>query len=171
MRVTLIAALAQNRVIGRDNALPWHLPDDMKHFREQTTGHHVVMGRRTFESMGRPLPRRTNIVLSTRASWGAEGVAVARDTEAALTLARQAGEENLFVIGGETIYEAFWPSADAMLLTRVDATVEGDVRFPEFDESNGPASAWQLLSESHHASDARHLQAFRFQHWERRPAT
>lgn len=169
MKISLIAALAENRVIGRDNALPWRLPADMKRFREYTTGHCVVMGRRTFESMGHPLPQRTNIVLSRQPAWQSEGVRVVSDPLAALALAREAGEDHLFVIGGEAVFAAFLERADALLLTRVDAHLGGDAHFPAFDESNQPGSPWQLREERLHERDERHDQAFRFQHWVRGP--
>ena len=167
MKISLIAALAENRVIGRDNRLPWRLPDDMKRFRQRTTGHCVVMGRRTFESLERPLPKRTNIVLSTQSGWKAQGVHVAQNLSAAVALASEAGEENLFVLGGEAVFAAFLENADELLLTRVAAKLDGDAYFPAFDESNRAPSPWRLVEEIPHTQDERHAHAFRFQDWHR----
>ena len=167
MKISLIAALAENRVIGRDNRLPWRLPDDMKRFRQRTTGHCVVMGRLTFESLERPLPKRTNIVLSSQPGWKAQGVHVAKDLLAAVSLARETGEENLFVIGGEAVFASFLESANELLLTRVAAELDGDAYFPAFDESNQAPSPWRLIEQIPHPEDERHAHAFCFQDWHR----
>ena len=106
MRIALVAALADNRVIGRKNSLPWHLPDDLKRFRALTVGHCVLMGHRTYASIGRPLPERANIVLSRNPGTSHEGVHVSLDLDAGLAVAREGGHESVFVIGGETVYAA-----------------------------------------------------------------
>ncbi|AAR33902.1 dihydrofolate reductase [Geobacter sulfurreducens] len=129
MRITLIAAMAENRVIGNRGAIPWHLPDDLARFRAITLGHPVLMGRRTFESIGRPLPGRLNIVLSHREGYAPPGCLVARDLAAALELARDAAE--LFVCGGGELYREALPLADRILLTLVQGEFPGDVTFPE----------------------------------------
>lgn len=129
MRITLIAAMAENRVIGNRGAIPWHLPDDLARFRAITLGHPVLMGRRTFESIGRPLPGRLNIVLSHREGYAPPGCLVARDLAAALELARDAAE--LFVCGGGELYREALPLADRILLTLVRGEFPGDVTFPE----------------------------------------
>ena len=130
--MVLVAAVADNGVIGRDGRLPWHLPEDLAHFRRLTTGHVVLMGRRTYESVGRPLPRRTNIVLTRRADWSPPGVLTAPDLESAV---RIAGDHpgDLMVIGGAEVYAAAMPFADAQVLTRVHQHPPGGVRYPPYD--------------------------------------
>jgi dihydrofolate reductase len=135
-RIALIWAMARNRVIGRDNALPWRLPADMRHFRELTTGHPVLMGRKTFESLGRPLPGRTNIVITSDRRYIAQGCIVAHSLDEALALAAphaRPHDPRIFVIGGEKLYAQMLPHADLLYVTLVEAEIEGDVRFPEFD--------------------------------------
>ena len=136
MKVSLLAAVARGGVIGRDGTVPWHVPEDMARFRELTTGHTVVMGRRTWESLPdryRPLPGRRNIVVTRNAAWSADGAERAGSLEAALALA--AGAEHVFVIGGAEIYAAALSLADELLLTEVDLDVEGDTFFPEWDRA------------------------------------
>lgn len=129
MKVSLILAVSENGVIGRDNRLPWHLSADLRRFRQLTMGHHILMGRRTWESIGKPLPGRTSVVL-TRGSFEAPaGVLVAPSLDQALDLARAAGETEAFVLGGSAVFEAALPRTDRVYLTRVLAAVEGDVRF------------------------------------------
>lgn len=128
-RLSLIAALAANGVIGAGNALPWRLPEDLKRFKALTLGHPVIMGRKTFESIGRPLPGRRNIVLSRRPEYFAAGCIVAHDLESALAAAGDADE--LFVIGGGELYREALPLADRIYLTIVHGEAQGDVLFPE----------------------------------------
>jgi len=133
-RLTLIAAVGRNRVIGIHDQLPWHLPEDLQHFRNVTRGHPVIMGRKTWESLPdafRPLPERLNIVLSRQAHYLADGAQVADSLAAALELAGQHPEA--FVIGGEQLYVQALPQADRLLLTEVEIEVEGDAWFPAFD--------------------------------------
>lgn len=155
MRVSLIAAVAENGTIGRDGSLPWHLPDDLKRFRALTTGHHVIMGRRTFESIGRPLPQRTSLVISRDPRLRIDGARVLPSVEAALQHARAAGEKEAFVIGGASIYAAALPIADRLYLTKIAARVDGDAFFPPIDEGD-----WTLQSSESHAADDRHAHAF-----------
>lgn len=129
--LNLIAALARNRVIGRGNAMPWHLPEDLKRFKALTLGHPVIMGRKTFESIGRPLPGRDNIVVS-RAGFTAAGIRPARSLEEAIDVA---GGRPAFVIGGGEIYRLALPHATRLHLTEIDAEPEGDAWFPEFDRT------------------------------------
>ena len=132
--ITLIAALSKNRVIGVDGRLPWKLPEDLKFFKETTAGHPIIMGRKTFESIGRPLPRRTNIVLSRDRKWSASGVLIAPHLTLAWELAQGAeGASEVFVIGGAQIYKEAMPSADRLLLTEVDLEISGDAFFPLWD--------------------------------------
>jgi dihydrofolate reductase len=141
-RVSLIAALAKNRVIGAGNALPWRLPEDLKHFKALTMGHPVIMGRKTFESIGKPLPGRTNIVVSRSPGFAAEGCTVVESPRAALNAAfAGGGGEEAFVIGGAELYGALLDSADTMYLTEIEQTVDGDAWFPEFDREQ-----WQETS-------------------------
>lgn len=135
MTVTLIAAVASNGVIGRDNDLVWRNRDDLARFKRLTMGHPLVMGRKTYDSIGRPLPGRTTIVITRQPSWSAEGVTVAHSLEEALKLA---GSEEVFVAGGGEIYAVAMPYADSLELTEVDDTLEGDAYFPAFDRT-----AWQ----------------------------
>lgn len=133
-RVVLVAAVADNGVIGSDGDLPWHLPAEFAHFRRTTTGHVVVMGRRTFESMGRPLPRRTNIVVTRTPGWSAPGVVAVASVEAALReAARHDGD--VMVIGGAQIYAQALPLAHAQVLTEVHLRPDGDTHYPHFDRS------------------------------------
>lgn len=132
--VAMIVAMAENRVIGRDNQLPWHLPGDLKYFKATTLGKPVIMGRLTFESIGRPLPGRTNIVVTRNPDWSAEGVRVVHSATEAVALARDIaraeGAAEVMVIGGAQLYAELLPTADRLYLTRVHAEVEGDACFP-----------------------------------------
>jgi dihydrofolate reductase len=134
--ITLVAAVARNGVIGADGGLPWHLPDDLRRFKELTMGHVLVMGRRTYESIGHPLPGRTTVVVTRQPGWtaGADEVIRARDVPGALELALEIDEE-VFVVGGGQIYEETLPLADRLELTLVAAEPEGDTFFPEVDWS------------------------------------
>lgn len=129
MRISIIAAMAENRVIGSNGAIPWDLPGDRRRFRELTWGHPVIMGRRTFESIGHPLPGRRNIVLTRRAGYLAEGCVVVHDLRSALEAAGEADE--LFIIGGGELYREALPLAERVYLTIIHVTAEGDVLFPE----------------------------------------
>ena len=131
-RVVLVAAVADNGVIGVDGGLPWHLPADFAHFKRTTLGHVVVMGRKTFESMGRPLPRRTNVVVTRQPDWSAEGAVVVGSFEAALEEAER-HEGDVMVIGGGEIYAQALPVADEQILTEVHLSPDGDARYPAFD--------------------------------------
>jgi dihydrofolate reductase len=155
--VALIAAVAENGVIGRDGALPWSLPADLRRFREITTGHHVVMGRRTHASIGRALPQRTNLVLTRRPELVAPGCRAVRDLDQALQLARQASESEVFVIGGAALYAAALPRATRIYLTRVLAAVDGDVRFPELEPGR-----WREVSRESRPADERNAHALAF---------
>ena len=127
--LSLIVAISDNQVIGRESQLPWHLSADLKRFKRLTMGHHIVMGRKTYDSIGRQLPGRTSIVLTRQPDWAAAGVVTATDFESALT---QAGDdEEVFVIGGNQIYQLALPLVDRLYVTRVHATVQGDTYFPD----------------------------------------
>ena len=165
MKISLVAALSRNRVIGARGAIPWRLPDDQRFFKELTSGHCLVMGRATFESIGRLLPGRTTVILSRRPDYEVAGATVVPDLDAALELARARGEQEVFVVGGAAVYAAALPRADRLYLTRVDAVVEGDVFFPDFEQAE---PGFELVEERLHPADARHAHAFTIQRWERR---
>ena len=132
-RVSVIAALAKNRVIGIENRLPWRLPEDLAHFKALTLGHPILMGRKTFESLGRPLPGRTNIVITRNPDYRPEGALVAGSIPAALALCSDVDE--VFFIGGAELYAQAIPLADRLYLTEVDADAEGDAWFPDYDRA------------------------------------
>ena len=132
--VTLVAAVAENGVIGRDGDIPWHLPEDFAHFKRTTVGHVLVLGRTTHEGIGRPLPDRTTVVLTRDPTWRAEGVLVARDFEEAMALADGLDGE-VMVGGGQAVYAAALPWADVQLITEVHLSPEGDTYYPEWDRS------------------------------------
>jgi dihydrofolate reductase len=159
--VTLVVAAAENGVIGRDNALPWHLPDDLKHFKQVTLGKPVVMGRKTFESIGKPLPGRQNIVVTHDANYQHPGVTVVRSPEAALTAAGAAPE--IMVIGGAALFRDLLPRATRVHLTRVHSSVDGDVRWPGLE-----LHEWRRVECEAHAADERHAFAMTFELWEKR---
>jgi dihydrofolate reductase len=137
MKVALIAAFAQNLVVGINNSLPWHLPEDLKYFKRTTSGKAIIMGRKTYESIGRPLPNRTNIVVSRNPNFSAEGVVMVTSLEEAVKHAENVnminGVEEVMIIGGAAIYQASLPMADRLYLTHVHANVEGDAYFPKID--------------------------------------
>lgn len=146
--LSLIAAKARNGVIGRNNALPWHLPEDLKYFKATTFGHPILMGRKTFESIGRPLPGRTSIVISRNPDWQFAGCTVVPSIDAALQAAAERDE--IFVIGGSELYSQTLPRADRLYLTEIHADFAGDAHFPELDPAD-----WQELSRQQHADDGR----------------
>ncbi|MFT6069096.1 MAG: dihydrofolate reductase [Bacteriovoracaceae bacterium] len=161
MIVSLIVAIGKNRQIGKGNQMLWHIREDFKKFKETTMGHHLIMGRKTFESIGRPLPGRTTIIITTNSDYQApEGVLIASSPEAALELARERGEDEAFVAGGGIIYDLFLEKANRLYLSRVDFDGEADVFFPKFDQyewkstlheefeatEKSPAWSFELLS-------------------------
>lgn len=154
-RISLIAAMAENRVIGANNALPWRLPADLKHFRRLTSGHHIIMGRRNYESIGKPLPDRTNIVVTRNTDYRAPGCLVRNSIEEALAAVRNDSE--VFIIGGAEIYRQVLDRADRLYLTLIHASIEGDTYFPEF---NG--HQWQEISRESHAADETNPHAYTF---------
>ena len=163
MRISLVVAAASNDVIGRDGEIPWRLPDDQRFFRELTIGHCIVIGRKTFDSIGKALPRRRNLVLSRRPHEAVEGVEFHRDLASALAVARADGETECFVAGGEAIYREALEVADAIYLTRIEAEPEGDTFFPA-----GDPAIWECVERRPHAIDERHAHAFTIEVWQRR---
>ncbi|MFZ1642519.1 MAG: type 3 dihydrofolate reductase [Candidatus Contendobacter sp.] len=158
--LALIAALARNRVIGRDNRLPWRLPADLRFFKQTTMGKPLLMGRRTWESIGRPLPGRRMIVLSRDPGYHAPGCAVARSLDEALAMAGAVPE--IMVIGGALLYQQTLPQTERLYLTRVEADVPGDAWFPEWNERE-----WRPVWEETHPADVDHAWPYRFQRLER----
>ena len=164
MKLSITAAVSENGVIGRDAKIPWRLRDEQRAVRELTMGHCLIMGRKTWDSIGRPLPGRTSIVMTRDRSFSIEaaGVVVVHDFDSALEAARARGDNEAFVFGGEAIYALALPRADTLHLTRVHATVEGDAFFPDFDDSE-----WKLVDESRHEANERNEYAFTIQRYER----
>lgn len=160
MTLSLVAAVSENGVIGRDGGLPWRLPDETRFFKELTTGHTVIMGRKTWDEIARPLRHRRNIVITRNVTWSAEGAERAGSLAAALELA--GGEALVFVIGGAEIYAQALPFAEKLYLTRVHAEVEGDTWFPPWDPAD-----WQLVAETRHEADERHAYAFTIREYHR----
>lgn len=155
MNISIIVAFANNRVIGLNNQLPWNLPSDLKHFKEITMGKPVIMGRKTYESIGRPLPGRKNIVLTRIKHFDIAGCTVVHSLEEALIVAED-GEE-VFVIGGETVYREALPLADKMVITHIHADFEGDAFFPEWD-----LAQWQEVSREDHEPDEKNKYPYSF---------
>lgn len=161
MRISMIAALAQNRVIGRGNDLPWRLSADLRHFRALTLGKPVIMGRRTYESLGRPLPERQNIVVTRNPDYQAPGCSVCHSLEQALAAAGSAPEA--MIIGGAALYAQALPLAQRLYLTQVHAWFLGDTRFPDYPEQD-----WRLLEAQRQEADAKNPYAYSFLSLQRR---
>jgi dihydrofolate reductase len=167
--ITLIVAVADSGVIGRDNTLPWHLPEDLKRFKRLTMGKPIVMGRKTFESIGKPLPGRQNIVVTRDTNYRREGVTVVHDAEAALRAAGQVAGgtaevmPEVMVIGGAELFRALLPRAGRIHLTRVHGNIPGDVMWPALD-----AREWNVVERESHAADDRHAWPMTFEVWEKR---
>jgi len=163
MLISLIAAVAENGVIGKDNDLVWSLPDDFRYFKETTTGHPMIMGRKTWDSLGKPLPNRLHIIITRQPDFTAPAECLVVDSlEKALDEARKTGNEEAFVIGGAEIYKQALPQADRLYLTEVKASFEGDTYFPAFNPAD-----WTEVSRRPHGTDARHAVPFDFVVWER----
>jgi len=156
-----VVAVADSGAIGRDNALPWHLPDDLKHFKRLTLGKPVVMGRKTYDSIGKPLPGRQNVVVTRDANYRREGVTVVHDPAAALRAVGTAPE--IMVIGGAELFRAYLPGARRVHLTRVHGDIAGDVHWTGLDRHE-----WRLAGSEPHPADERHAYPMTFEVWERR---
>ena len=168
IKTAMIVAMAENGVIGCDNQLPWHLPEDLRYFKATTMGKPIIMGRKTFDSIGRALPGRINIVVSSQADLSLpEGVRLANSIEEASAIAKniclQDGVDEIMVIGGEKIYQLFMQQTQRLYLTRVFADVEGDAQFPGFDESE-----WQLLQEEKYSASGNNPYDYSFCLFERK---
>jgi len=159
--LSIIAVIGQNRELGTDNKLLWHLPDDLKRFKELTTGHAIIMGRKTFEAIGRALPNRKNIVISRQSGYLAEGCQTV--TSFAQALEAAGNDSEIFVIGGGEIYALALPLVKRLYLTCVDATATADTFFPDFSENE-----WQEVFTDHHAIDDKHSHSFTYRILDRR---
>ena len=158
MIISAIAALSKNKVIGKNNDLPWRLPDDMKFFMETTKGHHVILGRKNYDSLHekyKPLPERTNIVITRQNGFQAPGCIVLHAIEPALKIAEKNSEEECFIIGGAEIYQLAMPHTTRLYLTEIDAHIDGDTYFPDIRKED-----WTEMSRKHHPADQRHAYAF-----------
>ncbi|RNI25639.1 dihydrofolate reductase [Rufibacter latericius] len=155
--IALVVAIAENRVIGKNNQLIWHLPKDLQHFKKLTMGHPMVMGRKTFEAIGKPLPGRTTVIVTRQPDYAApEGCLVTSSLEEALQQGL-ALDENVLVVGGGEIYQQALPLAEVVYLTLVHESFEGDVFFPELE-----ADAWEVTDQEEHLPDERHAYPFTF---------
>jgi dihydrofolate reductase len=161
-RISLIVAAAANNVMGKNNQLPWHLPADLQYFKSITWGMPIVMGRKTFESIGKPLPGRKNIVISRQPGLSCVGAETVTSMEAALQLAQEADVKEIFIIGGAELFLSMMPQAQRIYLTRIHEHIEGDVFFPALDESE-----WQQVSNRDFTADEKNKYAYSFQVWER----
>ena len=161
--IALIVAADTNNAIGINNQLLWHLPNDLKFFKNTTWGFPVIMGRKTFEAVNKPLPGRTNIVITRNQDWKYEGVKTAMDLAGAIELARQTNAKQLFIIGGGEIYTQAIPLADTIYLTRVHTIQKGDTFFPVLDKSQ-----WELFSNDDFSADEKHAFDYSFQLWKRK---
>lgn len=162
-RLSLIVAMANNRVIGANNTLPWHLPADLKLFKSLTMGHHMVMGRKTYESIGKPLPGRTSVVVTRNAHYSVPGVIVVNSLNAAIEACE--GDEEIFVIGGAELYRQAIKFADRIYLTEIDADISGDAHFTELD-----SKLWQETGRVSHSPDEKNLYSYHFVVYDRKPA-
>ena len=162
MIISTIVAVAKNNVIGRNNDIPWYLPADLKYFKKTTINHHIIMGRKCFQSIGKPLPKRTNIIITRDPFFIATNCLVLNSLEEALNTAYENGEEEVFIIGGGQIYEMSKDLWDKIYLTEVDLEVEGDVFFPEIDPT-----AWRVLSSESHKADEKNEYDYNFKVLER----
>jgi dihydrofolate reductase len=161
--ISLIVAASTNNAIGKNNQLLWHLPNDLKFFKNTTWGMPVIMGRKTFEAVNKPLPGRFNIVITRQDDWKADGVIVAIDLKNALQKADETNCNEIFIIGGGEIYKQSMEMADTIYLTRVHATLDGDTFFPVIDEGK-----WQLDSIQEFSADEKHAFAYSFQTWKKK---
>ncbi len=158
--IIMIAAVAENFALGKDNELVWHLPDDFKRFKQLTTNHHIIMGRKTFESFPKPLPNRTHIIITRQQDYTAEGCFVVDNLADALSMIPE--DQNAFIIGGGEIYKLALPFTDVIELTKVHASFEADTFFPKID-----FSTWQLVAEEYHPKDDKHVYDFTFETYRR----
>jgi len=160
--ISIIVAASENNAIGKNNQLLWHLPNDLKYFKNITWGGVVVMGRKTFESVGKPLPGRINIVITKQPDWKAEGIVVSNNIDDALSKAYETNCKEIFIIGGGQIYQEILPNTDRIYLTRVHVQLEADTFFPSIDETE-----WLLTSHRDCPADEKNIYSHSFQVWDK----
>lgn len=163
MTISIIVAASENNVIGIENRLPWNLPADLQFFKNTTWGMPIIMGRKTFESMGRPLKGRQNIVITRQKDYTSPGITVVPSIDAAVKAAEEQEVNEIFITGGTEIFLQAFPLVNRIYLTRVHATVQGDAFFPEISSNE-----WELAHSEPHAADDKHAYAFTFERWERK---
>jgi dihydrofolate reductase len=164
--ISAIAARSENGVIGHHNQIPWHLPVDLKHFKTITTGHPVIMGRKTFESIGKPLPNRTNIILTRNTAFNAPGCMIVNSTEQAILQASSTHTDEMFIMGGADIYQLFMPKIQKLYLTLVHHTFAGDTFFPSLDPNQ-----WVEIEKRTYPADPNNPYNYSFVIWERKPTS
>jgi dihydrofolate reductase len=161
--ISLIVAASENNAIGKSNVMPWHLPEDLKFFKNTTWGMPVIMGRKTFESVGKPLPGRTNIIVTTNPNWEAENTITTVSIEEAIKVANETNAKEIFITGGGEIYKQTLPIADRVYLTRVHTVIDGDAFFPEMD-----FNTWEICFEKYVKADEKNKFDMTFQTWKRK---
>jgi dihydrofolate reductase len=157
IKLSMIAAMGKNRVIGKDNDMPWHLPADLQHFKKTTLGSPIIMGRKTYDSIGRPLPGRLNIILSRNTKLKIEGCSVVNSLDDALVLANETEATEIFITGGAHLYNTFLENADRLYLTLIDEEFEGDTYFPDYTQFN-----WNEVAKENHMADEKNPHAYSF---------
>jgi len=163
MIISAIVAMSRNRVIGKDNQIPWHLPADLKYFKKTTLNHHIILGRKCYESIGRPLPKRTNIIVTRNKKYEAEGCIIVGSIEEALEFSRKQEQTEVFIAGGGQIYEQSMELWDRLYLTEVAIEVEGDVHFPKLSDEQ-----WLMIDEKSHVADGKNPYDYTFKIYERK---
>ncbi|MBD1398724.1 dihydrofolate reductase [Pontibacter sp. JH31] len=161
--IAIVVAIAENNVIGKDNQLIWHLPADLRHFKQKTMGHPMIMGRKTFESIGKPLPGRTTIIVTRQKDYQVEGCIVVNSVEEAIAKGKELDSEQVNIVGGAEIYKQALPLVDTLYLTRVHHAFEGDTFFPELKEAE-----WQEVSSESHEPDEKNKYAYTFKRYSRK---
>jgi dihydrofolate reductase len=160
--ISHLVAASENDVIGKDNTIPWHLPNDFKYFKNLTWAMPVIMGRKTFESMGKVLPGRFNIVITKQPDWKQEGVITAQSIDEAIEKAKETDCKEAFIIGGGEVFKQSMNITDKIYLTRVHTKIDGDVLYPELD-----TATWKMTTEDPHETDEKHKYSYTFQTWEK----
>jgi dihydrofolate reductase len=161
--ISFIVAASENNAIGKDNQLLWHLPNDMRFFKNTTWGMPMIMGRKTFESMNKKFPGRANIVITRQKDWTREGVIVTASIDEAVAKAKETNAREIFIIGGGEIFKEAIPIADTIYMTRVHAILEGDAFFPAIDEKE-----WEMVKNEEHEQDLKHAYSYSFQTWKQK---
>ena len=163
MIISAIVGIGKNKVIGKNNDMPWHLPADLKYFKRTTSGHHIIMGRKNYEAIGRPLPKRTNIIITRNTNYQADGCIIVNSITDALAVAKANGDEEAFIIGGGQIYWLSLPMLDRLYITEIDVEVpDGDVFFPEVDFTE-----WKLVSSDAHQKNDKNKHDYTFKIYDR----